>query len=93
MAFLEIFPSSYAQALVIPKEQKDSCFAKNDKKFLSRFVEYTKFIAKLLDSKLGSLRGELMLEGFEVNYLDVKLYPIFNLKEAEDFNPRKKDKL
>ena len=93
MAFLDIFPSGYAQTLVIPKEQKDSYFAKNDSGFLSRFMEYTKSITTLLDSKLGSLRCILMLEGFEVNHLHAKLYPIFTLQEAIDFNPRKKEKL
>jgi histidine triad (HIT) family protein len=93
MAFLDIFPSGYAQTLVIPKQQKDSYFAKNDTDFLGRFIEYTKSVAILLDSKLGSLRCILMLEGFEVNHLHAKLYPIFTLQEAIDFNPRKKDKL
>lgn len=93
MAFLDIFPSGYAQTLVIPKQQRDSYFAKNDDEFLARFMEYTKSVATLLDSKLGSLRCILMLEGFEVNHLHAKLYPIFTLQEAMDFNPRKKDKL
>ncbi len=93
MAFLDIAPSSFAQTIVIPKVQKDSYVFKHDQEFMSKYWEYIRKIALLLDEKLGTLRTIVMFEGFEVNHLHAKLYPILNMQEAENFNPRKKGEL
>lgn len=93
MAFLDAFPSSYAQTLVIPKKQKDSYVFKHDAEFMKRYWDFVKETALLLDKKLNALRTVLMFEGFEVNHLHAKLYPFRSMEEAENFNPRTKGNL
>jgi len=93
MAFLDAFPSSYAQTLVIPKKRMDSYVFKHDQDFMSRYWEYVRKIALMLDEKLGTLRSIVIFEGFEVNHLHAKLYPIKDMQEAEKFNPRAKFEL
>lgn len=90
IAFLDNGPSVYGQTLVIPKLQKDSYVFKHDSDFMNKYWEFVKKVALLLDEKLGTLRTILIFEGFEVNHLHAKLYPILSLQEAENFNPRGK---
>lgn len=93
MAFLDAFPSSYAQTLVIPKKQRDSYIFKQDSEFMNKYWDFVKETALLLDSKLNTLRTVLIFEGFEVNHLHAKLYPFRSMEEAESFNPRTKGQL
>lgn len=90
MAFLDIAPAVNGQTLVIPKIQKDSYVFKHDRDFMNRYWDFIKKVALLLDEKLGTLRTVLIFEGFEVNHLHAKLYPVLNMQEAEEFNPRNK---
>lgn len=90
MAFLDINPSVKGQTLVVPKAQKDSYVFNQDDEFMARFWAYIKKVAKLLDKKLGTLRCVLIFEGFEVDHLHAKLFPILNKEEADNFDPRKK---
>lgn len=93
MAFLDAYPATYGQTLVIPKRQMDSYVFNHNAEFMSRYWEYIKQIALLLDLKLGSIRSVLMFEGLEVNHLHAKLFPFRNLEEADKFNPRVKSQL
>ncbi len=93
MAFLDSYPSSYAQTLVIPKVQKDSYVFSHGQEFMNRYWEYVRKIALMLDEKLNTMRTILMFEGLEINHLHAKLYPMRNMQEAENFNPRSKTEL
>lgn len=90
LAFLDNGPSVYGQTLVIPKLQKESYVFKHDSDFMNSYWEFIRKVALLLDEKLETLRTILIFEGFEVNHLHAKLYPILSLQEAENFNPRGK---
>lgn len=76
MAFLDINPSLYGQTLVIPKEWHDSYLFRNDDDFIKEFMMYVKKVAKLIDEKLGSERCIIVFEGFGVDHLHARLYPI-----------------
>jgi len=93
MAFLDAFPAHYGQTLVIPKVQKDSYVFKHDAEFMARYWAYVKKIALLLDEKLHTLRTVLMFEGFEVNHLHAKLYPMRSIDEAAKFSHHAKYEL
>lgn len=90
MAFLDINPSVQGQTLVVPKVQRDSYVFNQDDEFMTRFWAYIKKITKLLDEKLGTLRCILIFEGFEVDHLHAKLYPILTKEQADNFDSRKK---
>ncbi len=87
MAFLDIKPSVYAQTLVIPKEWHDSYAFSNDDEFMSKFMAYVKKVALLIDQKIGSERCLLMFEGYGVDHLHAKLYPVKSGDEAFAFSP------
>lgn len=86
MAFLDIQPTVYAQTLVIPKTWHDSYLFNNEDEFIAEFFVYVKKIAKLLDAKLGSERCLVMFEGYGVDHLHAKLYPVHSAEEALAFN-------
>ncbi|MBE2279036.1 MAG: HIT domain-containing protein [Ignavibacteriaceae bacterium] len=90
MAFLDISPAVKAQTLVIPKQQKDSYVFKHGMEFMNSYWEYVREMALKLDSKLGSQRCVLMFEGFEINHLHAKLFPIMSEEDIKSFNPRNK---
>lgn len=90
IAFLDIKPSVYGQTLVVPKEWQDPYIFQNDDQVIADLMAYAKQIAKLLDSKLGSERCLVMFEGYGVNHLHCKLYPVKSAEEALEFSPRNK---
>lgn len=90
MAFLDIMPSVYGQTIVIPKEWHDSYIFNNKKELIADFFAYVQQIAKKLDKKLGCERCLVMFEGYGVDHLHAKLYPVFSKEEALNFSPRNK---
>lgn len=79
MAFLSIYPNMKGVTVVIPKAHKSSyAFDLEDKK-LAELILAAKEVAKILDSKLeGVGRTALILEGFGVDHVHAKLYPLPN---------------
>lgn len=76
MAFLDIFPQFYGQTIVIPKQPTTSKYSEADTKILEDVVAAGQKVAKLLEGKLdGVLRCLVVIEGFDVDYLHIKLYP------------------
>lgn len=76
IAFLDKYPTSYGQTLVVPKNWHDSYIFRNESDFISRLMQYTKSIALKLDAGLESQRCILMFEGLEIDHLHAKLYPV-----------------
>ena len=76
MAFLDIFPQFYGQTIVIPKTPTVSKFSRANTGILIGLVEFGQKVAHLLDAKLENIETVLVVfEGFEVNYLHMKLFP------------------
>lgn len=78
IAFLDIFPATYGQTLVVPKIWHDSYVFKNNDEFIARLMSYAKSIALKLDKALGSIRCRVLFEGLAVDHLHAKLYPVMS---------------
>ncbi|MDP3982851.1 MAG: HIT family protein [bacterium] len=75
MAFLDINPLTKGHTLVIPKTNiGDYIFEIEEAQYL-RLMTASRKVARLLKSKLGCERVVMMVEGFEVPHVHVKLIP------------------
>jgi len=79
MAFLSIYPNMRGVTVVIPKTHKASYAFDLEDQELAELILAAKLVAKILDNKLeGVGRTALVLEGFGVDHVHVKLYPLPN---------------
>lgn len=77
MAFLNTFPNTKGASLVIPKKHYDSYFADIPDEVLGGLMNASQKVAKLLDFKLEDVgRTGLIFEGFGVNHIHAKLFPM-----------------
>jgi diadenosine tetraphosphate (Ap4A) HIT family hydrolase len=77
LAFLSIFPNTEGTSVVIPKKHCPSYAFDAPEKVLIDLVSATKKVAKLLDKKLkGVGRTAMVFEGFGVDHLHAKLFPM-----------------
>ncbi len=75
IAFLDINPACEGQSLVIPKKHYEYAFDMNDHNY-EKLLVTAKHVAKLLDKALKPKRTCLVIEGFDVPHVHVKLYPV-----------------
>ena len=84
LAILSIFPNTEAFTVVLTKEHIPSYAFDADDGALSKLVLASKKVGKLLDSKLDDVgRTGLILEGFGVDHLHAKLFPMHGTKMEE----------
>lgn len=77
LAFLNIFPNTEGATVVIPKKHYGSYFADLPEDVLEDLMEASQKVAKLLDEKLDDVgRTGLIFEGFGVNHIHAKLFPM-----------------
>ena len=77
LAFLSIFPNTEGFSVVIPKAHYSSYAFTAPDEVLSELVLATKKVAKLLDEKLEDVgRTGMIFEGFGVDHLHAKLFPM-----------------
>lgn len=77
IAFLSIYPNTEGVTVVIPKKHYDSYVFDLPDSVVKDLVVATKKVAKLLDSKFEDVgRTALVFEGFGVNHVHAKLYPL-----------------
>ena len=87
LAFLTIFPNTEGATVVIPKTHYPSYFFDLPDEALSGLMLATKKVAKLLDSKLeDGGRTAMVFEGFGVDHVHSKLYPMHGTK-MNDWKP------
>ncbi len=95
LAFLSINPNTKGFTIVVTKEHKPSYAFNNDNKTLTDLVLATKKAAKLLDSAFEDVgRCGMFFEGFGVDHLHSKLYPMHgtgNLNEWRQIETGIKD--
>jgi diadenosine tetraphosphate (Ap4A) HIT family hydrolase len=91
MAFLSIFPNTQGFSVVIPKKHYSSYAFDLPDKVLNDLVLASKKVAKLLDSRLKDVgRTGLMFEGFGVNHVHSKLFPMHGTgKLKKKWKPQK----
>ncbi len=84
LAFLSIFPNTEGFSVVIPKKHYDSYAFDLDDKVLTDLVIVAKKVGKLLDDKLDDVgRTGMIFEGFGVNHVHAKLFPMHGTKDEE----------
>jgi len=80
------FPSMEGQVLVIPKEQLPYLFASPDDLY-EHLTRVTKKVAHALDTAFSVPRTCMVVEGFEVPHIHIRLYPC--PKDQLILSPRK----
>lgn len=75
VAIMDKFPAVKGQSLVIPKKDIDYAFDLDDDSYIHLF-KIAKKIAKASDKALNAIRTCLVVEGFDVPHVHVKIYPI-----------------
>ncbi|HSX03878.1 MAG TPA: HIT family protein [Rhabdochlamydiaceae bacterium] len=79
IAFLSIYPNMRGVTVVAPKIHRASYAFGLENEELVELLLAAKAVAKILDSKLeGVGRTALVLEGFGVDHVHAKLYPLPN---------------
>lgn len=82
LAILDIFPTHYAQVVVLPKRYAPSQFSMADPEILAELIKFSQQVAKQIERKLPDVkRCQVVIEGFEVDYLHIKLFPAINLPQ------------
>ncbi len=88
LAFLSIFPNTEGFSVVIPKKHYPSYAFDVQDKILSDLVLASKKVAKLIDSKLEDVgRTGLIFEGFGVDHLHAKLFPMHGTADMTKWKP------
>jgi diadenosine tetraphosphate (Ap4A) HIT family hydrolase len=81
LAFLSIFPNTEGVTVVITKEHYSSYAFDLPDDVLCGLVLATKKVAKLIDSKFEDVgRTAMVFEGFGVNHIHAKLFPMHGTK-------------
>lgn len=87
LAFLTIFPNTEGASVVIPKQHHASYAFELPDEVLANLILATKKVAQLLDSKLEDVgRTGMVFEGFGVDHVHAKLYPLHGTK-MNDWKP------
>lgn len=80
LAFLDGFPNTKGQTLVIPKKHYESdFFLVDDPKFYQDYLVAAKEVVEILKKGLGVHRVAMVMEGMGVDHLHLKLYPLHGL--------------
>jgi len=88
LAFLSIYPNTEAFTVVITKEHYPSYAFDLPEKVLSSLVIASKKVGKLLDEKLEDVgRTGLIFEGFGVDHIHAKLFPMHGTGQMETWQP------
>jgi diadenosine tetraphosphate (Ap4A) HIT family hydrolase len=84
IAFLTIFPNTEGFTVVATKEHYDSYAFDLPDQVLTNLVLAAKKVGKLLDDKLDDVgRTGMIFEGFGVNHMHAKLFPMHGTKGNE----------
>jgi histidine triad (HIT) family protein len=75
IAILNLFPNTEGEMVVISKPQV-AYFADLDDHTYSQLMAVVKRMAKVLDTTFNTLRTCVVIEGFDVPHVHVRLYPI-----------------
>lgn len=87
LAFLSIFPNTEGVSVVIPKKHYSSYVFDLPADVRCELIEAAKTVAKMLDEKLEDVgRTALVFEGFGVDHVHAKLFPMHGTK-MENWQP------
>ena len=77
LAFLDINPSTEGQTLVIPKKHVDYIF-KMDTTEMCELFAVSKKVANAIDEALKTIRTCIVVEGFLIPHVHVRLHPCYS---------------
>lgn len=80
VALLDKFPAVPGQAIVIPRQEVDYLFDLDEATY-THLCSVAKTVAKALDTVFAAKRTCLVVEGFEVPHVHLKLYPMTSTAE------------
>lgn len=84
IAFLSIFPNTPGFTVIASKKHLPGYFADNNDQDLADFIVAAKKVAKLIDAGFADVgRTGLIAEGFGVDHLHFKLFPMHGTKTNE----------
>lgn len=84
LAFLTIFPNTEGFTVVVTKDHYDSYAFDLPDDVLTGLVLVSKKVGKLLDERLDDVgRTGMIFEGFGVNHMHAKLFPMHGTKNDE----------
>ncbi len=84
LAFLSIYPNTEGFTVVIPKKHYSSYAFDLPDEVLKNLIVAAKKVGKLLDKKLEDVgRTALIFEGFQVDHVHAKLFPMHGTKMKE----------
>jgi|AntRauTorcE11897_2_1112592.scaffolds.fasta_scaffold01063_9 histidine triad (HIT) family protein len=75
VVLMDKFPAVSGQVMVVPKEAVAYAFDLSDETYL-HICMISKLVAKALDAVFQTQRTCLVIEGFEVPHVHIKLYPM-----------------
>jgi len=88
LAFLSIFPNTEGVTVVIPKQHYPSYIFENDNQTIADLMAAAKKVALKLDAHFDDVgRTGVIFEGFGVDHLHAKLYPMHGTKPMEKWQP------
>ena len=88
LAFLSIFPNTKGFSVVITKKHYSSYAFDLQDDVLKSLVMALKKVAKVLDKSLDDVgRTGMILEGFGVDHVHAKLFPMHGTKNMEKWKP------
>lgn len=88
IAFLSIFPNTEGTTVVIPKAHYTSYAFDLPDDVLTGLMLATKKVAKLLDERLSDVgRTALVFEGFGVDHIHAKLFPMHGTADMAEWRP------
>ena len=88
LAFLTIFPNTEGVTVVIPKVHYPSYVFDLPNEVLGSLMIATKTVAKGIDRALADVgRTALVFEGFGVDHVHAKLYPMHGTADMEHWKP------
>lgn len=75
ICILNLFPNIEGETLVIPKQQVDY-FLDLDSETYAYLMEVVRKISRALDTAFSTKRTCVVIEGFDVPHVHVRLYPV-----------------
>ena len=86
LGFLTIFPNTEGFSVVIPKKHYPSYVFAVDDEVMHGLTSAAKKVAKLLDKNLDDVgRTGMIFEGFGVDHLHAKLFPMHGTKDMTEW--------
>lgn len=88
LAFLSIFPNTEGFSVVIPKEHHESYAFEQSDEVLQDLIIATKKVANVLDGFFDDVsRCGMFFEGFGVDHLHSKLFPMHGTGDMDSWAP------